>query len=399
MPNAIGSSSGGHAAGGRLVGLDVARCIALIGMIAHHTLAKTIHGHVPWPQSLATGRSSGLFAVLAGTSIAIMTRRSTLERQSGRGRLEISIFVRALAIAAIGLVLEKLHDPGVGVILPYYGVLFMLGIPFLRLRARQLLAAALVADLVLPFVSALVRPHLPSTASVPLHDLTPFQLAVNLGLNGDFPALPWLGFLLAGMALGRVALDRPRTAWWLVATGSALAVAAATVSDLLLRIPSARTALLQSWPDARPGATWHDLAAALPAGFGGTTPTGSLWWLAVHAPHTATPFDLMQTTGCAVAVIGGCLLAARHRPRVWQVVFGAGAMSLTSYSLHLVLLRTDVWPDIGTTNFWSEAAVVLTVGAGFALLRWRGPLERIVSFLTGLASGFPHPQMSRIRSR
>lgn len=369
------------------MGLDVARCLALIGMVAHYTTAKTVHGHLPWQQSLATGRASGLFAVVAGTSISLMTGRTTPPAAAQRRQLQRGLAVRALTIAALGLLLEKLHDPAVGVVLPYYGVLFLLGIPFLRLRARALVCAAMVAAAVLPVVSAVLRPHLPSTASVPLHELTPFQLAVNLGLNGDFPAPPWLGFLLAGMALGRMPLHRPRTAWWLIGAGSALGVAATTVSDLLLRIPSVRVALLQSWPDGRPGATWSDLAAALPAGFGGTTPPGSLWWLAVHAPHTATPFDLVQTAGCAAAVIGGCLLAARHRPRVWEVLFGAGAIPLTSYALHLVLLRKDVWPDIGTTTFWSEAAVILTVGACFALLRWRGPLERLVSFLSRLASG------------
>ena len=77
----------------------------------------------------------------------------------------------------------------------------------------------------------------------------------------------------------------------------------------------------------------------------GNTPTGGPWqWLLVVAPHSSTPFDLAQTIGSSLLVIGGCLLlvgAARcQRGPAIAIVFGAGTMTLTLYSLHVVM-RTE----------------------------------------------------------
>jgi hypothetical protein len=70
------------------------------------------------------------------------------------------VAVRAVLIAAIGLSLGE-FDSGIAVILTYYGVLFLLGIPFLMLRARWSFAVAAVGLVVAPVLSHLVRPQLP----------------------------------------------------------------------------------------------------------------------------------------------------------------------------------------------------------------------------------------------
>src|SRR5690606_26499734 len=59
---------------GRIVGLDVARWLALVGMIATHALRPVeASGHPTLVQSVASGRASALFAVLAGVSLALMS--------------------------------------------------------------------------------------------------------------------------------------------------------------------------------------------------------------------------------------------------------------------------------------------------------------------------------------
>ena len=220
--------------------------------------------------------------------------------------------------------------------------------------------------------------------------MNPMQLLANLTLNGDYPALPWLAFLITGMALGRLDLRSPRQARRLVVVGAALAIVASVVSDAITRSPHVRASLLASWPDGGAAPHWKQLEVAMGAGLAGTTPTGSWWWLTVQAAHSATPFDLAQTTGCAVAVIGLCLLLATSRPRMWQVVFGAGAMSLTSYSLHLVMLNPATLPDVGRPRFWPEAMTMLGLGATFAVLQWRGPLEGLITMASRAAhNGFP----------
>ncbi|MGH3332175.1 MAG: heparan-alpha-glucosaminide N-acetyltransferase domain-containing protein, partial [Nocardioidaceae bacterium] len=61
---------------GRVIGLDVARALALVGMMATHILAPIEGNHLTVIQQVAGGRASALFAVLAGVSLALMSGRT-----------------------------------------------------------------------------------------------------------------------------------------------------------------------------------------------------------------------------------------------------------------------------------------------------------------------------------
>ena len=367
---------------GRLVGLDVARCFALVGMIATHALiADAPDGGVTTVQAIAGGRASALFAVLAGVSLALLSGRTTpLSGRSLQGA-RVGLAVRAAIVALIGLLLGLL-DVTVAVILTYYGVLFCLGLPFLRLRAPALAGLALGWAAAGPVLSHLVRPLLPERgyASPSLDSLeAPGQLLSELLFTGYYPAFVWLAYLLAGMAIGRLDLGRSRTAGWLVVVGAGTAVLSRVVSGLLLDRDGVRRELALTFTGpGQPGG----LSDTLEHGTYGTTPTGSWWWLTVHAPHSGTPFDLLHTGGCAVAAIGVCLLVSRLAPRTFAVVFGAGAMTLTLYSLHVVLRIPQAWPGDDVETFTRHVLLVLTVGAAYRLARRSGPVERMVALVS-----------------
>jgi uncharacterized membrane protein len=364
-------------AAGRVVGLDVARYVALVGMIATHSLSSVgSDGGTTVVQQVAGGRASALFAVLAGVSLALMSGRTTPLRGRELGAVSAGLAVRALLVTLLGLALGFL-PAGVLVILPYYGVLFLLGLPFLGLRARSLVVLAAGWVVVVPVLAHALRMQLPATpiASPTLESLRdPGALLSQLTLTGSYPALPWLGYVLAGMALGRLDLRRRRTAYDLVVVGACLAAVSWSVSALLVGRPEVRERLRETLPP------WYgDLTDALAHGLYGTTPTGSWWWLVVEAPHTGTPFDLAHTTGTALLVIGLALLVARPLPRLTRVLFGAGAMTLTLYSLHLVLRTPAFLPEDDPRTFGLHVAVVTAVGAVFALAGRRGPLETVVT--------------------
>ena len=120
----------------------------------------------------------------------------------------------------------------------------------------------------------------------------------------------------------------------------------------------------------------------------GSVPPEAGWDLLLVAdPHSGTPLDLATTTGSALAAIGLCLLVVRWLPRagerVVSIVFGAGTMTLSLYSLH-VLLHTDDWApeDYGSAAFRAHVAVVVAIGAVFVAMRRSGPLEWAVRRLT-----------------
>lgn len=344
-------------------------------MIATHVLApRTTTGELALGQSLAGGRASALFAVLAGVSIALMTGRQQPVRGRERAARAAGLAVRALLIALIGLFLGGL-ETGLAIILTYYGVLFLLGTPFLGLRARSLALLAAGWVVVAPVVSQVARPYLPErgTESPSFQHLAePGRLLGELLFTGYYPAVPWLAYLLAGMALGRLDLRHRRTQVLLAAGGVGLAVLSTTISHAL----TGRSELLAPQVEA------------IEAGMFGTTPTGGPWeWLLVVAPHSGTPFDLAQTIGSSLAVIGTALLVVQLLPRigarVLAVLFGAGTMTLTLYSLHAVMRTGEILPDDTPETFVTHLLVVLGLGALYTALGRRGPLERLVSALAG----------------
>ena len=124
----------------------------------------------------------------------------------------------------------------------------------------------------------------------------------------------------------------------------------------------------------------------------GQTPVDGSWaWLLVVAPHSSTPFDLAHTMGSAAFVLGVCLavagLVGDRRRRALAVFFGAGTMTLSLYTLH-VLMRTErFWPAEEPESFRSHVLVLMAIGAVFVAARRRGPLEWLVSRAGRAVSG------------
>ncbi len=349
-------------------------------MVAAHVLdERRPDGTLTRTSWLVDGRASALFAVLAGVSLVLLHRRTT----------RAGLAVRAILVALLGLALGELGT-GVAVILTYYGLLFLLGLPFLGLRARALFAWAAAWAIVAPVVSHLIRPHLaPRSGPSPAFDQleNPGHLLAELLLTGYYPCLPWLAYLLLGMAIGHCDLRSRAVQVRLIAVGLGLAILAFVVSRALTE---------QTWvlrrlvPDAgRYGdvSTADAFVNAISGGLHGTTPAGGSWaWLLVVAPHSGTPFDLLQTGASAVAVIGACLWlegwltrwTGEPSRRALAIAFGAGTMTLTLYTLHVVMRTERIWPAEEPASFGWHLVVLLAVGAGFVAARRRGPLEWLI---------------------
>ncbi|HET7475311.1 MAG TPA: heparan-alpha-glucosaminide N-acetyltransferase domain-containing protein [Dermatophilaceae bacterium] len=363
----------------RLVGVDLARCVALVGMICTHLAdPRTQDGQVTGLQQLAGGRSAATFAVLAGVSLSLVTGGREPLRDIPMARARASLGVRALLIATLGLWLGGMPS-GVAVILVYYGVLFVLALPFLALRARTLALVAAGLAVVVPILGQLVRPHLPDLVGQPTFASLgePGALVWDVLLTGTYPTVPWLAYLLLGMSLGRLRLARTRVATRLVLAGAVLAVAGWAVGYLVTRSTVVQEALVRT-EGRLPAEAWAALEQRLIDGLHGTTPTGSWWWLLVAAPHSATTFDLFHTAGSAMVVLGLCLLVARRWTRQWAVIGGAGAMTLTLYTTHVWVAANAVPRTVAyATQF--HLVLVLVLGAVFAGARVKGPLEALVT--------------------
>jgi Heparan-alpha-glucosaminide N-acetyltransferase, catalytic len=362
---------------GRVIGVDVARCLALLGMMATHVLPDVVDGEVPVVHQVAAGRSSALFAVLAGVSLVLVTGSRGPVRGPAWRAAYAGLAARAGVIGLIGLLLGEVRS-GIAVILAYYAVFFLLAGPFLALRSRWVLLVAAVWAAAGPVASFLLRRELPDpTYAVPsvasLFD--PVRLVLDLLVTGYYPALTWLPYLLLGIAVGRLDLGSVRARVGLVVGGAAAVLAAVVAADLLTTGADVRAALVRTFE----GPGWQgDLATTLARGLYGTVPTGTPWWLAVRAPHTGTTPDLLLTAGSACLVLALCLVVADLAPEVCRVLFGAGGMTLTLYSLHVISRAEGFWDADGWPTYLGQVAAVLAIGAAYALARRRGPLERVV---------------------
>jgi hypothetical protein len=345
------------------VGVDAARAIALVGMMSVHLLpAAGPGGEATWYYHLAGGKSSALFAVLAGVGLALATGASQPPIRGQRWPVVAGTAARALVLAVIGLFLGAVGS-GVAVILVHYGFLFLIGALFLGLRSRTLFPLALAWVAAAPALSHWLRLGSQPDPQVPGFDslLVPTALIQDIFLTGYYPVLVWIAYLLAGLAIGRSALASRATAALLAGGGGLLAVTAAALSGWLASGPGA-------------GKVGH-----LPVQFFGTAPTDSWWYLVVATPHSGTSFDLLLTIGTAAATLGVCLLVASFSPGWLAALAGAGGMTLTLYTGHVLALATQIGLGDRPRLLGIHIGLALLIGWGWRRWIGRGPLETMAA--------------------
>lgn len=226
---------------GRLVGVDLARALAVFGMFVVHIgpSASAVDGVGAWVRGLAEGRSSALFATLAGFSLMLIAGR--LEPKTGlAGRqAKARIAIRAVILLALGTVMAMAY--GGVVILAFYGLYFLLALPLVRLPARTLAIIAATIAVVMPPLAFGVRSLLTEPVTAALKAYDPLDRIGGVGIldllvTGFYPAITWMAFVIAGMALGRLDLTDGTVRRRLAALGPALAVFAYGTSWLLGRL-------------------------------------------------------------------------------------------------------------------------------------------------------------------
>ncbi|WEX79642.1 DUF418 domain-containing protein (plasmid) [Sinorhizobium numidicum] len=340
----------------RLLGIDLARGLAVFGMYAAHVGPDPGEGGLVGNlMELTHGRSSALFAVLAGFSIVLITGRTAPKSGVADRQAIARVAIRALVLLSLGSILNYLNAQ-VAVILHYYGIFFLLVLPLYRLSAPQLGLLAWGTALILPQVY--FRLESAGSSDDPVSALM---------VSGTYPAITWVPFVIAGMAIARLGLSTQAMHWRLGLAGGALAVlgyGGSSLAQLLLPVAAA----LKPSP----------LAAS---------------------PHSETTFSILGSTGCAMMVLAACWLAMDALPHlrklVWPII-AVGSMSLTAYVLHILgiaYLLHIVGIDMGRDGSLSMLFGFIVVISTFAVL-WlrvfpRGPMEALMGRTADLARHIP----------
>ncbi|MGW4244954.1 DUF418 domain-containing protein [Nocardia sp. NPDC004722] len=341
----------------RLAGIDAARGFAVLGMITVHV---GVLREMAWSDpgswlTLASGRSSILFATLAGVSIALLSGRQHPSAGSELVRVRLRILVRALVLFALGGVLTML-DTGISVILQTYALLFACCLPFLHWSPRRLLILAAGWAVVAPPLTVWLGGMVPSSCDPVGSECSGAQVT-DLAITGDYPGLVWITFALIGLALGRCDLTARATRMRMLAAGVPMMVVGY-------------------------GGAWL-------LGYLGD-PAPSEWTrLRTAEPHSGSSFEIAGSVGFALTVISVLLLAAdRLRPMLFPVI-AVGTLPLTVYSAHIIavwLLGDVVAEASGNALLVVFLAVTLSASTLWVLTFGRGPLERGMSWLSDRAT-------------
>jgi uncharacterized membrane protein len=366
----------------RLTGIDAARGLALIGLMAIHILpdAREDTGGPTLAFSLFYGHSAALFALLAGVGLALSTGGKDPHHELHMRADRVGLSVRAGLVGIVGLLIATTmtsDDPPAEGILLYYAVFFLLAIPFLRLGPRALFLSALAFGIVAPILMQQLGPVLPESSAynhTVLNLFTePAGTASELLLTGTYPALPYMTYLLVGLGLGRLDLRRTSVQAWVAGTGAALAVLAGTVSSILLQAAGGYEQLLEA-----SDASSDTLDAALVFGPDDILDTNA-WWLAIATPHSNMPLAIASSLGIALLVLGVFLLLGRLAGRWLEPLYAMGAMTLTLYAVHLVALAFELHYDSPLLWFTVHLVAAVVFAVVWSRRFGRGPLEKTVS--------------------
>lgn len=326
----------------RIVGVDIARGIAILGMFVAHTMPNPGDREL-----LVDGRSSILFATLAGVSLGILSGQDAPAPRGSRSRIYRRIGIRALAIFLLGVVLTSLGSE-IAIILDYYAIMFLLVLPVL-FAPRAVLAALLV-------VFAFGAPTLASIVDDVRGQPTSFgEIVTEYLLTGYYPVLIWLPFLFAGLIIARSGLTRPRTQVLMI--GGGIAAAFGGYGAALV------------FPDVSANA------------------------------HSGTIAEVFGSGGVAIAVIGVLVAVTESAPapvrRVVTIILSpvaaAGSMALSVYTAQIIALAIAVYlrESSGSVDYpgW-PLLYSLVIGSLVGAWLWqrlvgKGPLERLLSMADG----------------
>ena len=367
----------------RYIGVDLARFIAIAGMMAAHLLAPlaSFPGVNDADRELASGvglvsngAPAALFAVLGGVSIVFATRKQLSNGLTGKAML--SVVVRGVVLIVLGVLLGFV-DNNIIVILAYYGVAMILVAPLITLKNWMLASLATVLALGFGWLNITLRRSLDVQMEGP-HINVGFITSDPLGtlraifVTGEYPAITWVTYLIVGMLIGRALTSATargalgRTAAKLALIGGAVFVVSQLVSNWLLG------KLLDFGVIQLDAAAQMSRAEVLEAAqtqilqFGGSGAPVSPHIVSqlIAAPHSGSIMDLARTIALSALVIGLLVwLCDRERPRLsaaaaapasttdiassatqpsigarlLDIVRAAGAAPLTIYTTHIVV--------------------------------------------------------------
>lgn len=350
---------------GRIAGYDIARSLALLGMIVVHfaLVMAADHNHPGWMVTILgflDGRAAATFVVLAGVGLTLRSQRAVADALVRR-----TVILRGLFLLVVGFLNLRIWQ---GDILRVYGISLLLAARLLNASNRRLLFGALAYALgfAILFVLFDYEKNWEWSTLTYRRLWTPSGLFRNLFYDGFRSVVTWTGFVFFGMWLGRLDLRNVAVNNRVLLSSIGVVLFAEGTSWLCVRY-------LLAHP--------HGMDAETIKALVGTESMPPL------------PLFLLAAGGTAVTIIALCVrLAARRPTRLWRPLVDTGQMAFTWYFAHIILgLGTVEALGLVSTESLPRAAGCGVLFFALAIqLSWlwkkafrHGPLEWIMRKVAG----------------
>lgn len=298
----------------RIIGIDVARALAVIGMILVNFKVVLGANGGDWIKSCVSifdGKAAATFVVLAGVGLALMTNAAL--KNNDQQKLNIArnrIVKRALFLFVVGLSYTVIWPAD---ILHFYGV-YMLVILFLLTSNEKIILGSAVAliflyPLLMIFWNYEMGWDFKTLEYLEFWTLKGFFR--NLFFNGFHPVIPWASFMIFGFWFGKQDLKNDqfvKKVFWVSAT-----------TFIAIQMLSHFTILFLSQESNQ---TASELTEIL-----GTNPMPPL------------PIYMFNGIAVSTALISACILIAKRFPasKIILALYKTGQLALTFYVAHVIV--------------------------------------------------------------
>jgi uncharacterized protein len=354
----------------RIIGIDVARALAVIGMIIVNF--KFVFGAegLSWVKSFASifdGKAAATFVVLAGVGIALMTNSAIKNNDKLKLKIaRIRIAKRALFLFVIGISYITIWPAD---ILHFYGIYMAITIMLLTCKSRTILISGIGIIVVYPFLMTIWNYDTGwNFDTLDYQDFWTFEGFIrNLFFNGFHPVMPWTAFMIFGYWFGKQDLhnDKFIKKTFLVSTLLFISIQILSYLSISFLAEGNQEAALE-------------LTKIL-----GTNPMPPL------------PFYMFSGISIAFIIISACIIIAKRfeNTLIIDALNKTGQLALTFYVAHVIIgmgiieLVNPKKMGNYTVEFSISYALVFSLLCIVFAVIWRkykksGPLEWIMRKLT-----------------
>jgi uncharacterized membrane protein YeiB len=298
----------------RIIGIDVARALAVIGMIIVNFKVVFGENGRSWVKSFASlfdGKAAATFVVLAGVGLALMTNSAIKnDDQTKLKKAQIRIVKRAVFLFFVGISYITIWPAD---ILHFYGIYMAIVVVLLRCKEKTILISGISLILVYPILITVLNYE--TGWNFETLDYQYFWTIKgfirNLFFNGFHPVMPWSAFMLFGYWFGKQNLHNDKfvkKTFWM-----------STIIFISIQVVSYLSISILSEGDQKAALELTEIF--------GTNPMPPL------------PIYMFNGIAIAFALISACILIAKKFAKnfIIDALNKTGQLALTFYVAHVII--------------------------------------------------------------